>query len=229
MAEFSGKIDFKDHWEVVRDLSCLPPTAISTTALAPWILWSLWTSRNKLIFEAHAFSAEEILTNAIVAAREWQNGQIKSPMRRRTPAQIPERVEDFTLVRADASWKGSHVVAGLGWVVYGESGQLDFSAVEENVSSSLMAESIALREALMKCKEMGVRRLRCEADSQQLIACIRKEEPVPEIFGIVADILVLSSSFEAISFGWISSLDNGVADTLAKECVVVNEVFNALN
>ena len=226
--DFSGKIDFKEHWDVVRELTCLPPSGISTTALAPWILWSLWVSRNKLIFDAHSFPATEILTNAIAAAREWQNGQVKAPQKQRTTDLSPVNVENTILMRSDASWKGDRNVAGLGWVIYGENGPIKFSAVEEHVSTPLMAESIAMRAALVKCKEMGVHRIRCEADSKQLIACIRNEEPMPEIYGIVSDIVALASEFETISFGWISRLENVIADGLAKQCVVVNEDVNSL-
>ncbi|CAG7897729.1 unnamed protein product, partial [Brassica rapa] len=150
------------------------------------------------------------------------------PQKQRTTDLSPVNVENTILMRSDASWKGDRNVAGLGWVIYGENGPIKFSAVEEHVSTPLMAESIAMRAALVKCKEMGVHRIRCEADSKQLIACIRNEEPVPEIYGIVSDIVALASEFETISFGWISRLENVIADGLAKQCVVVNEDVNSL-
>lgn len=51
---------------------------------------------------------------------------------------------------------------------------------------------------------------------------------MPEIYGIVSDIVALASEFETISFGWISRLENVIADGLAKQCVVVNEDVNSL-
>lgn len=44
----------------------------------------------------------------------------------------------------------------FGMVIYGEDGPMKFSVVEEHVSSPLMGESIAMREALAKCKEFAM-------------------------------------------------------------------------
>lgn len=59
-------------------------------------------------------------------------------------------------MRSGASWKENRNIAGLGWVIYGEDGPMKFSAVEEHVSTPLLAESIAMKESLAKCKEFAV-------------------------------------------------------------------------
>lgn len=63
---------------------------------------------------------------------------------------------NVTVMRSDASWKENRNIAGLGWVIYREDGPMKFSVVEEHVSTSLMAESIAMRGALANCKEFAV-------------------------------------------------------------------------
>ncbi|CAN6874681.1 unnamed protein product, partial [Brassica oleracea] len=47
-----------------------------------------------------------------------------------------------------------------------------FSSSTNFVMSPLMAEGLAMREAIMKSKELGIRRLRCESDSSQLIKAL---------------------------------------------------------
>lgn len=42
-----------------RQATCLPPTGITQDVL-PWVLWSIWTARNKLIFEGRAFLQQKL-------------------------------------------------------------------------------------------------------------------------------------------------------------------------
>lgn len=83
----------------------------------------------------------------------------------------------------------------------------------------------SLAYVIRKCKEMGLRKIRCEADSKQLLTYINNKAPVPELYGIVSDILALAAEFQSISFVWISRsrLQNVVADELVKQSYVLNE------
>ncbi|KAG5393667.1 hypothetical protein IGI04_023630 [Brassica rapa subsp. trilocularis] len=64
-----------------------------------------------------------------------------------------------------------------------------------------------------------------ESDSSQLIKAVNSGNCVPELDGVVADILSFASIFEFISFVWISRERNGQADMLAK---LANLVANLL-
>ncbi|CAF1716003.1 unnamed protein product [Brassica napus] len=59
---------------------------------------------------------------------------------------------------------------------------------------------MAMRQAVKESWILSHKRLRCEADSAQLIKAINGNEVPLEIYGIVADILDYSFSFEAYSF-----------------------------
>ena len=84
-----------------------------------------------------------------------------------------------------------------------------------------------MREAMAKCIELGLDSVCFESDSSQLINAINEVKIPLEVYGVVSDIILLSSRFISVSFYWISRDVNTVADTLAKQCLVVAEAFMA--
>lgn len=164
--ETSGLIDLISVWLSLCGRTCLPPTGIASGQLAPWIIWQIWCARNQFLFEGKSFSEEEVLTKAISQAREWINSQEKQP---RAPQKQPPPLLPFTpnctIVNSDAAWRASTQIAGLGWTIKTQGTSEEFTMANRCVNSVLTAEGLALREALVKCKELGISRLRCEADS----------------------------------------------------------------
>lgn len=123
-----------------------------------------------------------------------------------------------TILRTDAAWNAGTGQAGLGWVLTQTEATSSFSKIAENVPSPLMAEGLALREALQKSKELGIKTLNVESDSKNLINSILNDNTIPELYGIVvvADILILSGCFEFVYFRWISREANYAVDLVAK-------------
>lgn len=64
-------ISTTDLFRLRRRLVNLPPSGL-TALLCPWILWLFWTNMNKFQFEDKSFSETELVTRALVLAREWQ-------------------------------------------------------------------------------------------------------------------------------------------------------------
>ncbi|WZZ86182.1 hypothetical protein YC2023_114761 [Brassica napus] len=52
----------------------LPPFGFTGNALS-WICWTLWTSRNQLLFENRHQSAIEVFTRVLGALKEWESAQ----------------------------------------------------------------------------------------------------------------------------------------------------------
>ncbi|KAG5411639.1 hypothetical protein IGI04_007958 [Brassica rapa subsp. trilocularis] len=208
----------------------LPPSGIVVGALAPWILWQIWKARNSLIFSDKGASVAEVISKAIVAAREWNESQSKAPaVRRPQPARL-QALEDCVRVRSDAAWNESMKVAGLGWIVKSTNRSSSFSAPMQFVGSPLIAEGLAMREAVSKCKELGLTRLRCESDCEQLVKALTSDSPLAELYSIVSDIKNVALSFEVVSFSWISREKNNDADSLAKQALVAElAIMNSPN
>ncbi|CAN6874697.1 unnamed protein product [Brassica oleracea] len=53
----------------------------------------------------------------------------------------------------------------------------------------LPLSGLAMRESIKKSKELGIRQLRCESDSSQLIKALNSSTEPLEIYGIISDIL----------------------------------------
>lgn len=96
------------------------------------------------------------------------------------------------------------------------------------VGSALVAEGLALREALTTCKALELKRVTCVSDSAQLIKALNTEEFHSELYGILSDVGELLCSFDVISFHWIPREKNCMADKTAKQCLVEEEAIMAV-
>ena len=73
----------------------------------------------------------------------------------------------------------------------------------------------------MKCKELGLPKIKCESDSAILVKALKSGSFLAGLYGILADLRSLATSFDVISFNWISRERNTVADNLAKQSLNV--------
>ncbi|KAF3540476.1 hypothetical protein F2Q69_00018600 [Brassica cretica] len=95
------------------------------------------------------------------------------------------------------------MTAGLGWIITRQGESLSFSGIMKQVHSPLMGEALAMRSSFLKCKELGIRQIKCESDSRLLINSINNGNSLPQLYGVVADILCFWTGFDSISLGWI--------------------------
>ncbi|CAA7044436.1 unnamed protein product [Microthlaspi erraticum] len=229
--------DIQTGIEMSSNIICLPPTGIGEGPILPWLVWRIWIARNLLIFKRKSQSVEEIVTQAVSYAREWQLAQQKK-MKSTQGTHIPNQFRSirqitgggWTTCKSDAAWKAENKIAGLGWIIHNgintneEEILLQGSSVQRFVKSPLSAEGLAILTTIQKAKDLGIRNLIIASDSQQLIKAINKELSTKELHGILHDILDLALGFEKIVFVHVPREENRKADVLAKlaltDCVI---------
>ncbi|XP_020881689.1 uncharacterized protein LOC110228449 [Arabidopsis lyrata subsp. lyrata] len=226
LAPFSSRLNTgsisstREGISMVNKLICLPPSGIGEGPLSPWILWSIWTTRNQLLFSKKVIPATEAMTIGIVRAREWQASQRSIPIKS-SPPRVPTQtlVDDLTLrIYSDAAWKEDGK-AGLGWIVKTQQDHvvLAGSLAVSHVRSPLVAEALATLAAVKVAIESAFTNVYFASDSLNLVKAINSELPHKELHGILHDILSLSSIFAFCSFNFTPRNLNRQADALAKE------------
>lgn len=110
---------------------------------------------------------------------------------------------------------------GLGWIYnYTHSHEKEgFSKRLMHVSSPLMAEALAMREALISAKQHLLSKVWFHSDSQELIRTINSKTYPMELYGVLTDIEFLSMQFMYILFSFIHGAQNMLADFLAKSAM----------
>ena len=227
--EASGLLDLREDWMSLRNEVVLPPVGLTSQQLTPWIFWHIWLARNNVCFNNKYITPEETATRALAAAREWNLSQTQECFVKKKQSTLVAVAPSGVLIRTDAAWNESLLLAGLGWTITTENRSCKFALYAEFVGSPLVAESLALRAALHKCKDMELRRICCESDSSLLIKALQTNVMSMEIYGIVADINELILAFDSVAFRWISREKNREADMLAKNCLADEQVLYALN
>lgn len=192
-----------------------------------WILWRLWKSRNRLIFQHKHTAWNFILGYARNDANEWRNigahamaDRSRSYQRREVEAlkrwALPP--SGYMKCNVDGSYISSERESTAGWVIRDDFGTYNgaVQAVGAKVGNALDAELQAILMALQHCWMKGYRKIILESDCLKAIQFLRDKNLYFSGYNWIRDITWWSRKFEDVRFSWISREANKVADKLAK-------------
>ena len=206
-----------------RRMLSLPPSGLGTTPLYLWILWILWTNRNKLMFENRVFSEQDTVLKSLQDARAWKAAQSCDKM-----PSIPQCVVHLSQLPfansytwssySDAAWNPSTWNCGIGWLLRDADNAVaeSSSSYRRYVPSALVAEALAVKAAITAAISSHVSSIRVYSDSKNLVSLLKNQGQDVVLKGVLHDINVLARSFSSISFIFVPRLKNVEADLLAK-------------
>ncbi|CAA7035330.1 unnamed protein product [Microthlaspi erraticum] len=134
----------------------LPPIGVEAGSLFPWICWAIWGARNRRIFENRTCERFDAITKAIADAREWKAAQPEKASKKTMLPQAPTSSDHPNLITifSDAAWSKESKISGLGWIAEDQSKIVvnQGGKAENLVTSLIVAEGIAIREALIQAR-----------------------------------------------------------------------------
>lgn len=179
----------------------------------------------------------------IYASKEWESAQQATKQRSPLPiAPLPTVVmpPDTSFCNTDDSWKRDTKLARLGWVFRNQEGiELNRgSSFQDHVSSALLAEALAIQEALIHASSLNITNICLRIDSQVLVRAVATGRRPSELFGVLSDVNSLvsppSSIFTCHRFFFIPRSCNGLAYSIAKVAYISlwvqgHKLFSILN
>ncbi|XP_009103820.1 uncharacterized protein LOC103829885 [Brassica rapa] len=156
--------------------------------------------------------------------QEWELAQSptaptlsKSLSKSHPPPQSMDLSDTTILCNTDGAWKADSVVAGSGWVFRDKHQEVGRGGrSHHHVASPLLAEALAIRDALLHAFSLGFTSIWLRSDAQALVTAITTKRRPTELYGVLSDIDSISSLFSVCRFSFCPRASNGLADTLAK-------------
>ncbi|OMO68571.1 hypothetical protein COLO4_29577 [Corchorus olitorius] len=184
--------------------------------------WNIWKERCKAIFEHKEPDPSKVLDQirrGVAESMDLLNIDklVDNIQKRRQQWEPPE--EGWLKMNCDGAFKDAEDDSGIGVVIRNEDAKVVAGLNKTvKVNSSLMAESLAVREGLKLAVNLHVPKLMIEVNSQVLVRNLTNYEKGDwEIEPIVEDIKSLLGNFEDSRVRWITREANQAADWLAQQ------------
>ncbi|RYR21861.1 hypothetical protein Ahy_B03g067166 [Arachis hypogaea] len=125
---------------------------------------------------------------------------------------------DWLKINVDASFRKSNRKGAIATVLRDWQGKfITGSATEIRAFSSLEAEALALREALIMAKNLQLGKVLIESDNLQLIQSIKSNSQIGEILAYLKDIAHLLKDLPDVGITWTPREGNHLAHLIATQ------------
>ena len=102
----------------------LPPVGLVSSPLILWLLWNLWTARNKLVFEGKIYHEEDIISKSIAEAKAWEEANVKRAKHQKKRTPVSKNPLNTPSCWCDGAWQESTKAGGMGWIIKNTKGEV---------------------------------------------------------------------------------------------------------
>ncbi|KAL9282336.1 putative transcription factor and/or regulators TAZ family [Arabidopsis thaliana] len=189
--------------------------------LFPWIIWFIWKSRNRFVFENFREPPPDTLALALKEASVWKQAFLKEDVHIRSPPLLGSSQISLTLVpecQLDAFWHVEDPLSGHGWVLVRQDLILHLGLKSARRSlSPLHAEFDSLLWAMECMISIGDTSGAFASDCSDLISIIDNQEDWPTFAAELASYRSLVWFFPSFRIRFLPRSSNIRADCLAKK------------
>ncbi|XP_024004414.1 uncharacterized protein LOC112081865 [Eutrema salsugineum] len=208
-------------------------TSEENLRIFPWIMWFLWKSRNKKVFDNIDDLPPDILEHAIHEEETWRNANEEDYTLEVTRVRREFGSASLTSITTcyfDGSWHDSDPLSGHGWLV--SLGDRIFRVGLRSSSRSLSPLHAELDSLLWAMKCILSANIQCETfamDCLDLLAMTDSPAEWPTFAAELGDFKAMFSQFRSFKLVYIPRLCNVRADRLAKSARTRGLRFSHVN
>ncbi|KAM6584005.1 hypothetical protein CsatB_011007 [Cannabis sativa] len=208
-------------------------------AEAAMVCWSIWKTRNEVLWQSKSRPALEVVKSAKHVLGQWKITKFESPNALLATGDISStsswrKPDVFTVkVNVDGAIFEAQQKFGFGCVARNSSGILleAFFASRWGCVSAEIAEVIGIKEALSWIKRKGWEKVVVESDALVVVQAINSSIQMPSQFGLLAeDCRVILSSLNNVLVSFVNRSANRAAHCVARESYLSSGcTYNELN
>lgn len=183
-----------------------------------YLIWHIWKARNEFVFNTKSPNPMSVLILAKSQALEFLQARTDNRSSNSIATSNwgstrwrPPR-SDTTKVNIDAAYDAITGRGCAGVVCRDARGKvLTVIASRIFAPNALVAEALAMREALQLARSLNLHRVVFESDNTTMVEACKGSKKVREISNVIHDIQFMKQSFEHVGFTWTRKSGNRVA------------------
>ncbi|XP_025669292.1 uncharacterized protein [Arachis hypogaea] len=215
-----GKWILERIQEIRRNVKTGQDVLISRIA---FLSWEIWKTRNEAVFQKTGINPASTIHRAkmaeihfIEATQDRQIENKKLVKRKSKTLTWRPPPEPWVKANVDASFKATTGTGATAVTIRDSTGNLVIGeSTKIMAGSSLAAEALAIRQAIILSKNMEMKKVLIESDNIMLVQTLKSKSRIGEIDPILLDIFELTRGETEFDFTWTPREGNRLAHKVA--------------